>query len=171
MSFQVSLAFATAVENWYALATAEGTAAATGLWARVATLGAMHQYTGAQLTAAANAVLNGEATIFGGGFSGMMGGEAGAATLAGIGIGAVAITATVVIVGGALVVHHRNKRDFESTRRDALYMYFRQYWPRYAKFATETCARRPNHIIPAPFTFEEFFANRGMGRTIIPAHF
>lgn len=174
LPIMVSQAFADAVLAWDQAVALGGAAASGEAWKRVA----LHGMTGlmrthAERVIAAEAVLNGEAIIFGGSgpILGGMAGETGATLIgAGIGVGLAVSAAALVVVGGCLIVHHKNKRDFESTKRDALYIYFRQYWPRYVKFAMDRQKQHPGFSTPQPLTFQEFFAHRDV-RIVNPAHF
>lgn len=176
MPYMVTQAFADAVLCWYEAAVAAG-GSAPAAWSRVMVIGMQNLLVEkATIVAAGEAVLNGEAIIFGGELLPMVStaqavgwtAESGMATAAGIGVGLAACAAVLLVAGGCAWVRAKNKRDMDDTRRDALHLYLNQYWPRYVKFALQVMERNPRGRPPEPFTFEEFFANRG-SRTTVPA--
>ena len=175
MAIYVSQAFADAVEAWYEAAVAGG-GYATGAWQKVMLQGLqIILRTNSEVKVAADAVLNGEAIVYrgqvirmiGGAGGSIGGGEAGAATIAGIGIGLAAAVAVLAIAGGCVYVHEKNKSDMDKTRADALYLYLNQCWPRYVRFVA-TLTRDFGHAPPAPLSFDEFFEHRGE-RIVVPA--
>jgi hypothetical protein len=167
MSIMVTQAFVDAVLAWEEAALAAG-GSAPGLWAKVLFEGTYCRFAVGGTMAAADAVLNGEAIVFaGGGMAwGIGGGEAGFASLAGIGAGLAVSAAVLIVAGGALYVHAKNKRDLNRTKADAFHLYIYHYWPKYVKFALKRMQETGGRVPPEPLTFNEFFEHRGERITV-----
>lgn len=168
MSVMVTKAFLDAALAWEAAALVSGTGSAPALWAKVLMEGTYCRFAVGGTIAAAEAVLNGEAMVFaGGGMAwGIGSGEAGFATMAGIGTGLAVSAAVLVVAGAALYVHHKNRRDLNRTKADAFHLYCHHYWPKYVKFAIRRMKETGGRIPPEPLTFQEFFDHRGEGITV-----
>lgn len=168
MSVMVTQAFMEAVLAWDAAAVASGTGSAHLLWAKVLMEGTYCRFAVSGTVAAVEAVLNGEAIVFaGGGMAwGIGGGEAGFATMAGIGTGLAVSAAVLVVAGAAIYVRNKNRRDLNRTKLDAYNLYWYHYWPKYVKFAIRRMKETGGRIPPEPLTFQEFFDHRGEGITV-----
>lgn len=168
MSVMVTQAFADAVLAWESAALASATGSAPALWARVLMEGTYCRFAVSGTMAAVDSVLSGEAIVFaGGGMAwGIGGGEAGFATLAGIGTGLAVSAAVLVVAGAAIYVRGKNRRDLNKTKADAFHLYCNHYWPKYVKFAIRRMKETGGRIPPEPLTFAEFFEHRGEGITV-----
>jgi hypothetical protein len=136
-----------------------------------------HFLTHASRVAAAEAVLNGEATVFGGQSIAALrtmqiggSGSLGFATGAGVATGLVVSAAVLLVVGGGCYVILKNRRDMEKTRQLALHLYITSYWPKFIMWAVPR-AGSTGHALLEPFTFEEFLKHRGEKITIPGRHY
>lgn len=168
MSVMVTQAFMEAVLAWEAAAVASGTGSAHLLWAKVLMEGTYCRFAVSGTVAAVDAVLSGEAIVFaGGGMAwGIGSGEAGFATMAGIGTGLAVSAAVLVVAGAALYVRNKNRRDLNRTKPDTYNLYWYHYWPKYVKWAIRRMKETGGRIPPEPLTFQEFFDHRGEGITV-----
>ena len=176
MPVMVTQAFADSVQLWIDAYEA-GTGAASAAWQRVMIEGMQcFLRTTPEVVAGAQSVLDGEAVIFGGRLMNVLGtggiggatfggGEAGFATLAGIGVGLAVSAAVLVVAGSWMCIQAKNRRDMNATRQDAFQLYLYQYWPRYLRWAFRRLT--PYTMPPAPYTFEEFFRFRGDKTTVL----